>query len=250
MIGIIGGTGLYSLSPDLIDKSSPMLDVDLFEGKVAGKDVLFVPRHGVNHRFSPTEVPYEAEMRVLKAEGATKIIAVCAVGSLKQHPAPGSLVVPRQIIDLTTLRVRTSLPGGHLSFANPYCETLRNILLNDHGIVYGQGTVVVIEGPRFSTEAESRFFAYGMNADLINMTQMPEALMAREMGLCYAAIAVVTDYDAGVQVGREAVTYEEVISNFHASLDKVKSIIFDVIEKEDLTYECESCSTAASAATA
>lgn len=245
MIGVIGGTGLYSLSEDLKELKEPYTSVDTFQGKIADKDILFIPRHGKDHRYSPSNIPSYGIMNRMQDAGVNKILGVCAVGSLKLTPKPGSMVVPAQIIDLTFKRAQTIIPGvTHLSFAKPFCETLRTNLIGMDSRLQPEGVVVVIEGPRFATEAESRFYALSLNADMINMTLMPEALLARELGMCYAALAVVTDYDSGVQVKGEPVTYDEVVRVFNTTIDDVKEILFDFIAYGDLDYSCESCSTA------
>lgn len=245
MIGVIGGSGLYALAEDFKDISNSPTNspqpYDLSVGTIAGKEVAFVPRHGKDHRYSPSDVPYRRQMLALQDLGVTKVIAVCAVGSLKRYPSPGELVVPQQIIDLTHQRLpRTLGPySGHTPFADPYCSVLRDKIIQQGEIDRAAGVVVVIEGPRFSTRAESRMYAYVYNADLINMTQMPEALFARELGMCYATIAVVTDRDAAVP--GEEVTYEEVMATFASSIDRVKKIVTDVIENQDLDYNCWVC---------
>lgn len=171
-------------------------------GAIEGHDVAFLPRHGAKHEFSAHTVPYRANMWALRKLGVRRVLAPCAVGSLKPELGPGSIVVPDQLVDRTRGRADTYFDSGgiHVDFADPYCPTLRAAVTDLPGVVDG-GTMVVIQGPRFSTRAESRWFA-SAGFSLVNMTGYPEAVLARELEICYAAIALVTDLDAGVSAGR------------------------------------------------
>ena len=178
----------------------------------------FLPRHGRDHRYPPHRIPYRANLWALRSLGVRQILAPCAVGGLRPELGPGTFVVPDQLIDRTSGRAQTYYDRGavHVSFADPYCPTGRRTLLGaaagrDVAAVDG-GTMVVVEGPRFSTRAESRWYA-AMGGSVVNMTGHPEAVLARELALCYTSIALVTDLDAGVESG-ESVTQEEVFRVF------------------------------------
>ena len=206
MLGVIGGSGFYTFFGS--DARSLSLDTPygapsapITVGTVGDHEVAFLPRHGVNHEFSPHTVPYRANMWALRALGVRRIFGPCAVGSLTQELGPGAMVVPDQLVDRTTGRDDTYFDSGgiHVGFADPYCPTLRAAAADLPGVVDG-GTMVVVQGPRFSTRAESRWFA-NQGFSLVNMTGYPEAVLARELEMCYAAIALVTDLDAGIDTG-------------------------------------------------
>lgn len=208
-VGIIGGSGLYKLAmlkdPREIELSTPYgkpSDV-VVVGELGGRHVVFLSRHGRQHQLSPTEIPAAANIYALKFLGVTDILSVSAVGSLREALRPGDLVVPDQLVDLTRGNRRSSFFDNgfvaHLPFADPYCGRLRPILADAANLVTGthvhpSGTYVCIEGPQFSTRAESELYrSWGM--DIIGMTAVPEAKLAREAGICFAALALVTDYD-------------------------------------------------------
>ncbi len=209
MLGVIGGTGLYDL-PDLQDVrlqeietpwGSPSAPVVI--GKLAsGSEVAFIARHGIGHKYNPSEVPYQANIAALKLLGVTHVLAVNAVGSLNIDMPPRSAVVPDQIIDRTAgQRPRTFFEGGvvaHVGMADPFCPHLRERILHfaqeSQELVEDGGTYICIEGPQFSTRAESNLYRQ-WGADVIGMTAMPESRLAREAGLCYASLAMVTDFD-------------------------------------------------------
>lgn len=209
MLGVIGGTGLYDL-PNLVDVQQQEVDTPwgqpsapLITGNlVSGQAVAFIARHGIGHRFNPSEVPYRANIAALKLLGVTRILSVNAVGSLNIAMPPRSAVVPDQIIDRTTgLRERTFFEGGvvaHVGLADPFCPHLRRRILHHarqaQDLVEDGGTYICIEGPQFSTRAESNLYRQ-FGADVIGMTAMPEARLAREAGLCYGTLAMVTDFD-------------------------------------------------------
>ena len=179
-------------------------------GHVGGRSVAFLPRHGVAHEWPPHRVNYRANLWALREVGVRRVIAPCAVGSLRPDVQPGDVVVLDQLVDRTRGRPDTYLDGpiaGHVSFADPYCPELGAVLAGAAEAtgcrVHRGGTVVVVQGPRFSTRAESRWFR-SLGWDVVNMTQYPEAYLARELGMCYAGLAVVTDYDTGVE-GDESV---------------------------------------------
>lgn len=209
MLGVIGGTGLYDL-PDLVDVQQREIETPwgmpsapIVTGKLAdGKDVAFLARHGVGHRFNPSEVPYRANIAAFKLLGVTHILAVNAVGSLNIAMPPKSAVVPDQIIDRTAgFRARTFFEGGvvaHVGMADPFCPRMRIGILeharSSQSLVEDGGTYICIEGPQFSTRAESNLYRQ-FGADIIGMTAMPEARLAREAGICYGSLAMVTDFD-------------------------------------------------------
>lgn len=206
-LGIIGGSGLYDL-PGLEDVEELVVETPfgapsspIVRGRLGTTTLLFLARHGRGHTFTPSEVPYRANIFAMRNLGASHVLSVSAVGSLKEDLPPGSAVIPDQIIDRTLQRPRTFFDGGivaHVGMADPYCESLRQALaplvIDVVGKVQMSGTYVCIEGPQFSTRAESNLYR-DWGASIIGMTAMPEARLAREAGLCYATLAFVTDYD-------------------------------------------------------
>ena len=201
-VAVIGGTGFYSFlsDPEEVRVETPYgaPSAPIAIGTVAGRRVAFVPRHGAHHDFPPHAIPARANLWALRSLGVRQVLAPCAVGGLRPEVAPGDVVVPDQLVDRTYRRVPSFVERGavHLPFGDPYCPGLRSDALGAAPDVTDGGTMVVIEGPRFSTRAESRSYAE-QGWTLINMTALPEAALAREMGQCYASIALVTDMDAG-----------------------------------------------------
>lgn len=229
-VGIIGGSGFYSLldSADELDADTPYgaTSGPVTVGTLAGRRVAFVPRHGPDHRYPPHLVPYRANLWALRSAGATQVVSLSAVGSLRADLPTGTLVVPDQLADRTHGRPHTVYDDatgvGHISFADPYCPRGRAAALAD-GTTVGGGTLVVVNGPRFSTRAESREFqSHGWS--IIGMTAMPEAAIARELGICYTTLALVTDLDAGVEAG-EGVTHAEVLDAFAANLPRLRDLL-------------------------
>lgn len=244
-IGVFGGSGFYSL----LDKVKE-IEVDTPYGKPSdkialadfdNKTIAFLPRHGKKHQLPPHMIPYRANLYAMKLLGVKKIIGPTASGSLQPHIKPGDFVITDQFVDRTKGRKDTFFDGPeikHVSLAEPYCPQLRKIALEvgeSLGIAtHERGTVVVIQGPRFSTKAESRWFNR-MGWEVINMTQYPECYLARELGICYVNIALITDYDAGLE-GREdicPVTHEEVLKVFEENNEKLKKMLFEIIRKID-----------------
>ena len=238
-VGVIGGSGFYSFldSSREVEVETPFGPPSdpLVIGELAGRSVAFVPRHGHDHRFPPHRVNYRANLWALRAVGVRQVLAPCAVGSLRPELGPGTFVVPDQVVDRTWGRAHTVYDGigpvVHVAFADPYCPTGRAAVLavageEQPGIVDG-GTLVVINGPRFSSRAESRWHA-SAGWSLVGMTGMPEASIARELALCYTSIAIVTDHDAGVEEGA-GVTHAEVLEVFGRSVDRLRSLLVDVI---------------------
>ena len=246
MLGVIGGSGFYSFFG--ADARSVNLDTPygapsgaITVGTVGEHEVAFLPRHGVDHEFSPHTVPYRANMWALRALGVRRVFGPCAVGSLKAELGPGSMVVPDQLVDRTSARADTYFDSGgiHVGFADPYCPTLRSAVTGLPGVVDG-GTMVVIQGPRFSTRAESRWFA-SEGFSLVNMTGYPESVLARELEMCYAAIALVTDLDAGIETGA-GVTAVDVFAEFEKNLVPFKQLVHEAIDQVDVENACTQCS--------
>ncbi len=245
MLGVIGGSGFYSF----FDSGARTISLDtpygepsapITVGAVGHHEVAFLPRHGISHEFSPHTVPYRANMWALRALGVRRIFGPCAVGSLTADLGPGAMVVPDQLVDRTSAREDTYFDSGgiHVGFADPYCATLRAAATDLPGVVDG-GTMVVIQGPRFSTRAESQWFA-SQGFSLVNMTGYPEAVLARELEMCYAAIALVTDLDAGVDRG-SAVRAVDVFAEFERNLVPFKKLVLEAIENTDQVNSCTHC---------
>jgi len=235
-IGVIGGTGLYDIA-GLTDISEVRPDTPfgkpsdaIVVGKLGGVGIAFLPRHGKGHRISPTEVPSRANIYALKALGVEFIISSNSCGSFKEELKPGHLLVPDQIIDRTRQRISTFFGGGivaHIQFADPFCPVLSDIVYRsakDAGAtVHKGGTFIAMEGPAFSTRAESRLYkAWG--ADVLGMTVLPEAKLAREAEICYASIACITDYDSWHETN-ETVTVEAILTIMRNNIDFAKKTI-------------------------
>jgi 5'-methylthioadenosine phosphorylase len=245
-IGVIGGSGLYALldgaAEHVVETPYGLPSDPLTVGEIAGRTVVFLPRHGRDHRYPPHRIPYRANMWALRELGVRQILAPCAVGGLLPEFGPGTFVLPDQLVDRTYGRVQTFYNNGavHISFADPYCPTGRLTVrkaAQAAGVdVTDGGTMVVIEGPRFSTRAESRWYA-SLGGTVINMTGHPEAVLARELGLCYTAIALVTDHDAGVE-GDHGVTQEEVFRVFGENTVRLRGLLFDTIAALPLDDDC------------
>jgi 5'-methylthioadenosine phosphorylase len=248
-IGVIGGTGFYEFLDGAREVRvetpfGPPSD-PLVIGELAGRQVAFVPRHGRDHRFPPHQIPYRANLWALRSVGVRQIVAPSAVGSLTADLGPGALVVPDQVVDRTRGRGHTFYDVGgavHVGFADPYCPVGRSVAVAAAGATgwapASSGTLVVIDGPRFSTRAESRWYA-GQGWTIIGMTGQPEAGLARELALCYTTVALVTDTDAGVEEG-EGVTQDEVFAIFGANVARLRELIMTVIEglPEDRDCPC------------
>ncbi|MGH8967175.1 MAG: S-methyl-5'-thioadenosine phosphorylase, partial [Actinomycetes bacterium] len=198
-------------------------------GQVNGRSVAFLPRHGTGHQVPPHRINYRANLWALRSLGVRQILAPCAVGGLTDAVAPGDIVVPDQLVDRTYRRVQTYVDSGavHLPFADPYCPRLSAAVTVSDTSVKAGGTMVVVEGPRFSTRAESRHYA-AQGWSLINMTGHPEAVLARELCMCYVSIALVTDMDAGVSA-EEAVDQAAVFAMFADNIERLKGVLGRVI---------------------
>jgi len=253
-IGVIGGSGLYQIE-GLAEVEEVRVKTPFGEpsdaitlGSLEGMRVAFLPRHGKGHRISPTELPARANIYALKSLGVEWIISVSAVGSLKEEVHPLDLVIPDQFIDRTKSRVNTFFGGGlvaHVGFAEPFCPVLSRILYQAAkkagDRVHNGGTCVVMEGPLFSTKAES-FLYRSWGASIIGMTLLPEAKLAREAEICYATLAYVTDYDCWHE-SRDSVTIEEVMANLPRSVEMAKKILKIVVTQIPKKRECL-CATA------
>lgn len=251
-IGVIGGSGFYSLLDDaeelqLSTPYGPPSDVVTI-GRIGSRSVAFIPRHGRDHRFPPHRIPYRANLWALRSLGVRQVLAPSAVGSLKAEYGPGALVVPDQLVDRTSGRVQTyyDTDGAvHVSFADPYCPSGRAVAVKraqEGGwqTVDG-GTLVVIEGPRFSTRAESQ--GYAANGwSIVGMTGFPEAILARELALCYTSISLVTDHDAGVEAG-QGVTHDEVLEFFAGNVTRMRTLVSETVQALPEERAC-SCGSA------
>lgn len=249
-IGIIGGSGLYDIEgvtqgEKLLLKTpfgSPSGEFIL--GQLEGKEIVFLPRHGQNHTILPTELNYRANIYGMKKLGVERIISVSAVGSLKKQIQPQHFVLVDQFVDRTNQARRSTFFGdgivAHVAFAEPTCKALRERILaaaKDSGVVvHPKGTYLNMEGPAFSTRAESHLYrSWGM--DVIGMTNMAEARLSREAEICYATIAMVTDYDCW-HVEEEDVTLELILQNMRKNVTAAKEIIKAVVAKMDDAREC------------
>jgi 5'-methylthioadenosine phosphorylase len=240
MIGVFGGSGFYSFLEDVeeieIDTPYGKPSAPLAVGEVAGTRVAFLPRHGRHHELPPHRVPFRANVWALREAGVRRIIGPCASGALTRELERGAFVVCDQYVDRTRGRADTFYDGPettHVSAADPFCPDLRRLLVETAGElgvpVRDGGTVVVVQGPRFSTRAESRWFqSEGWEA--INMTAYPECHLARELELCYATIAMVTDYDVGVE-GEEAVSAAQVVQVLRENNERLRDLLLAVIPK-------------------
>lgn len=240
-IGVFGGSGFYAFLDDITTVpvhtpyGPPSAPVSI--GTLGDRTVAFLPRHGVHHELPPHQVNYRANVWAMREVGVRRLVGPCAAGSL--HPAmkPGDFVLVDQLVDRTWGRGDTFFDGGvvgHVSFADPYCPDLRASLrsaADELGIaVHDGGTVVVVQGPRFSTRAESAWFR-SAGWEVVNMTQYPEAYLARELGLCYAGLALITDYDTGLEGidGIEPVTIDEVFRVLAANVERTRTLLFSAI---------------------
>ena len=260
-IGIIGGSGFYRFLEGAqeveVDTPYGAPSSPLAVGTVGNRSVAFLARHGTKHQFAPHAVNYRANMWALRHIGVRRVIGPCACGSLDPGIDPGDVVVLDQLVDRTWGRADTFVDGpavDHVSFADPYCPELSGVLADTAektggwppGRVHRRGTVVVVQGPRFSTRAESRWYS-SAGIDVINMTQYPEAYLARELGLCYAGLALVTDRDVGVEGHPEVepVTMEAAMEVLAANVEHARSLLAAAIP---LVPDSPACSCAAGGA--
>jgi 5'-methylthioadenosine phosphorylase len=239
-VGIFGGSGFYSFLEDVeqVEVETPFgpPSAPITIGEIGGKRVAFLPRHGLDHELPPHRIPYRANVWAMRELGVLRIIGPNASGALKADLQLGEFVVCDQFVDRTTGREDTFYDGPettHVSAADPYCPDLRRLLVETAGElgipVRNAGTVVVIQGPRFSSRAESKWFQ-DAGWDVINMTAYPEGYLARELELCYANISMVTDHDVGVE-GAEPVSHEQVLEVFNANNERLRDLLFAVIPR-------------------
>ncbi len=239
-IGIFGGSGFYKFFDDCEEVSietpyGPPSD-KVFLGKLSGKKVAFLPRHGRHHQHPPHKINYRANVWAMKHLGVSRIITPCAAGSLQKNVAPGHFVVCDQFVDRTSGRIDTFYDGPiatHVSAADPYCKELRNLAIaagKDCGItMHETGTVVVIQGPRFSSKAESKWFA-AQGWEVINMTQYPEGYLSKELEMCVVNVSLITDYDSGLHADVAPVSHSEVVEVFTKNLDKLQKMLIRLID--------------------
>ncbi len=261
-IGVFGGSGFYSFLENVEEVAihtpygAPSERIAI--GELAGRRVAFLPRHGRRHHLPPHKLNYRANVWAMKELGVTRLIGPCAAGSLKPEIRPGHFVVTDQFVNRTWGREDTFYEGPlvtHIGAAEPYCPVLRRVAIDAAhklGIpVHETGTVVVVQGPRFSTKAESREFA-SHGWDVINMTQYPEGILARELEICYVNIALVTDYDVGLEgePNVEPVSHEGVIKVFNENNAKLRELLFEMIRAIPPRDEPRACLCATALATA
>ena len=240
-VGVFGGSGFYSFLDEVehrtVETPFGPTSAPIAMGRIGDRAVAFLPRHGTAHEFAPHLVPAKANLWAMREVGVQQVIGPCAAGSLRGAVAPGDFVVLDQLVDRTWGRPDTYYDAGdrhHVSFADPYCPELVPLAIAAAKRldipVHERGTVVVVQGPRFSTRAESRWYR-SQGWDVINMTQYPESYLARELGLCYLGIALVTDYDTGVEDDPtvEPVTQEQVFAFFDDNLHQVRRLLFDLV---------------------
>ncbi len=240
-IGVFGGSGFYSLLENVqeikVDTPYGPPSDRIMLAEVEGRKVAFLPRHGREHTLPPHKVPYRANVWAFHKLGVKAVVSPCAVGSLQREIEPGSFLVADQFVDRTKGRDDTFFDGPivtHVSPADTYDPTLRQLavdVIREHGIVaHDGGTVVVIQGPRFSTKAESAWFTK-MDWQIINMTQYPEAYLCREMGMAVVNISLVTDFDSGLVADTTAVTAHDVLEVFKRNSDNIRKVVLDIIKR-------------------
>lgn len=256
-LGIIGGSGVYQMKDmeviathDLVTPFGKPSD-PIIEGKIQGRSVFFLPRHGKGHRYLPSEVPYQANIYALKMLGVTHVLAVSAVGIMRDDIKPGDMVVPDQLFDRTRGQRKSTFFGegivGHVSFADPLCEEMRQTALAAAKAcgarVFDGGAYIAMEGPAFSTRAESQFYRATIGPSVIGMTAIPEAKLAREAELSYAIMATATDYDCWHET-EEEVSVDAVLKVLQANAEMVQKIVKKTIELLPTDSEAPSLSAA------
>lgn len=254
-LGVIGGSGLYDIE-HLTDVRrehvhTPFGDPsdDLIMGRVGPREIVFLPRHGIGHRLTPTEVPYRANICAMKQLGVTHLLSISAVGSLTEHYPPQTLVCPDQIIDRTVARARTFFEDGvvaHVGMADPFCPAFTDLVVSraaNVGLTVERGgTYLAVEGPQFSTRAESALYR-SWGAAVIGMTAMPEARLAREAELCYVQVSMVTDFDVWHE-SAQPVTVEAVIENLRQNSANAKKVLLAIVDGDLPAASTCGCGTA------
>ncbi|MFN8103975.1 MAG: S-methyl-5'-thioadenosine phosphorylase [Acidimicrobiia bacterium] len=256
--GVFGGSGFEELLEDAahVDVETPWGPpaAAIAVGSLGGRRVAFLPRHGMAHEFPPHMVPYRANVWAMRRLGVRRLVGPCAAGSLQRSVEPGHFVVADQLVDRTKSRGDTFFDGApepttHISFSDPYCADLRAAAVSacrDSGVVvHDRGTVVVVEGPRFSTRAESHAMTQA-GWEVVNMTQHPEAALAREARICYANISLITDYDAGFSLdsGIPAVTVDEVVAVFRRNNEHLRNVL-EALLRDAVPQARSTCACAA-----
>jgi 5'-methylthioadenosine phosphorylase len=249
IIGVIGGSGLYQMAglqrvrEVAVKTPFGKPSDDLVRGRLGAAELIFLPRHGKGHRWLPTEINFRANIFALKKLGVERIISVSAVGSLRENIAPGDLVVPDQFIDRTTQRPSTFFGKGlvaHVSLADPFCPHLSGVLINsaqsENATVHGGGTYLCMEGPQFSTRAESRLYR-GWDAHVIGMTNLQEAKLAREAEICFATLALATDYDCWNESAGN-VEIEHVLAVLQSNVDLAQRTIRRAVSELTAARDC------------
>lgn len=248
-IGVFGGSGFYSFLDDIeeitVETPYGKTSDNIFIGKIGEHKVAFMPRHGRHHSIPPHLINYRANVWAMKSIGVKRVISPCAAGSLQKDIKPGHFVICDQVVDWTDSRQATFIEGPkviHPSYANPYCEEMRQLAINAakklNIPVHETGTVVVINGPRFSTKAESKFFT-SQGWHVINMTQYPEAYLVKEMDMCPLNISLITDHDAGLEGDVPPVEHSEVIRVFNENNEKLRDLLFELIK--NIPFEKNNC---------
>jgi 5'-methylthioadenosine phosphorylase len=238
-IGVFGGSGFYSLLDDVreikVDTPYGPPSDSFFLATVAKRKIAFLPRHGRRHTIPPHKINYRANVWAMRSVGVKAVISPCAAGSLQVGVKPGDFVVCDQLVDRTRGRIDTFYDGPvvtHLSSAEMYDPVLRKLAIEtirDHDIpVHERGTIVIIQGPRFSTKAESKWFS-DAGWEVISMTQYPEAWLCRELGMAVVNIALITDYDAGIHEGTEAVDAQSVTEVFAQNAENIRKVVLDLV---------------------
>ena len=248
MIGIIGGSGLYKLAGLTIHETKKIKTPfgepsDSYTiGRLGNEEIVFLPRHSHLHNIPPHRVNYRANILGMQKLGVDKIIAVSAVGGINLTFATGDIVIPDQIIDFTKNREHTFFDGDpvtHVDFTEPFCPDLRTEIIETAEMVnvgiHSHGTYLCVEGPRYETAAEIRFFG-SIGADLVGMTAMPEAILARESGICYALVSVVTNQAAGIS--KEELNTKEVVVTMQKSMDKIKGLLLGITGQMEGPSKC------------
>ena len=242
MIGIIGGTGVYDIIKKADSETKKDIEteygtVEVFMLKIADKEVVFLPRHSKEHSYPPHKINYKANIMALKKMGVNQIIATNSVGSINLDMKPGDFVIPDDFIDFTVLRDRTFYDNEvmHIDMSEPYCNRLRNLIISK-GNVVKSGTYVCTEGPRFESPAEINMYKI-IGGDIVGMTGLPELVLAKELGMCYSSICIVSNYGAGISNNK--LSMKEVLDIMSKKNDELLDLIYNTIKDLDDNFECD-----------